>query len=444
MSTNKETRDLRRFFAWLKFVLKAERIGRFMAYAAQRFARDGGARQAAGLSYASLLAIVPLLAVGLSFLAGFPAFEHWRFELQRFVFDSMLPDVGLEVSDYLATFIENAKRMTAPGMVGLAVTAVLLMSNINGAMNQIWRVSEPRPIVSRLMVYWTILTLGPLFIGASLSISSYAFAAVQWFDSAALGGSLGLTRLASVALSALGFALIYVVVPNRLVHPGHALAGGLVAALLFELLKYGFGLYLKYFPSYQAVYGAVSAIPIFLIWMYLSWCVILFGAQVAAALPEWRASQARGSRTADPGTRMALALSILARLREASRNGTHMKERHLGRQLPATPAELDATLRAMRAANLIERGRGSRWVLCRDLDEVTMGDLADALDLGLAPGHGWHPSAEVAVAALHDSLKEVRARPISQVLEEGDAEAGRQTIAETPEAKDTSAARRRA
>jgi membrane protein len=247
-----------------------------------------------------------------------------------------------------------------------------------------------------------------------------------------------------VALSALGFALIYVVVPNRLVHPGHALAGGLVAALLFELLKYGFGLYLKYFPSYQAVYGAVSAIPIFLIWMYLSWCVILFGAQVAAALPEWRASQARGSRTADPGTRMALALSILARLREASRNGTHMKERHLGRQLPATPAELDATLRAMRAANLIERGRGSRWVLCRDLDEVTMGDLADALDLGLAPGHGWHPSAEVAVAALHDSLKEVRARPISQVLEEGDAEAGRQTIAETPEAKDTSAARRRA
>ena len=422
MSTPPENRDLRRFFAWLKFVLKAGRIARFLGYAGQRFAADGGARHAAGLSYASLLALVPLLAVGLSFLAGFPAFESYRAELQRFVFQSMLPDVGGEVSQHLTAFIENAKKMTAPGMAGLAATAILLMSNINGAMNQIWRVVEPRPLVARFMVYWTILTLGPLFIGASLSLSSYAFAAVQWFDSAAMGGALGLTRFASTLLSALGFALIYMVVPNRIVHPGHAVTGGVVAALLFELLKAGFGFYLARFPSYQVVYGAVSAIPIFLIWMYLSWCVILFGAQVAAALPEWRASQARGSRIADPGARLALALSVLARLREASRGGTRMKERQLGRSLPATPAELDVTLRAMRKADLVERARGSRWVLCRDLDEVTLGELAEALHLGLAPGQGWHPAATTAVAALQDSLRVQQGRSIAEVLNSGDTE----------------------
>ncbi len=421
MNAKSESRDFRRLVAWFKFVLKAGRIGRFLAYAGQRFLADGGPRQAAGLSYASLLAIVPLLAVGLSFLAGFPAFEPWRVELQNFVFESLLSDVGGEASAQLARFIENAKRMTAPGMAGLAVTALLLMSNINGAMNEIWRVAEPRPVAARLVVYWTILTLGPLFIGASLSLSSYAFAAVQWFDSAALGGGLGLTRLAPTVFSVLGFAMIYLIVPNRAIHPGHALTGGLVAAILFEMLKSGFGLYLREFPSFQLVYGAVSALPIFLVWMYLSWVVILFGAQVAAALPEWRASQARGSRIADPGARLALALSVLARLRDASRKGDLIKERRLGRGLPATPAELEQTLRHMRKATLVERGRGSRWVLCRDLDEVTLGDLARALDLGLMPGRGWHPAAESAVAELAETLETSQARSLAEVLNAADA-----------------------
>ncbi len=436
MNAKSENRDLRRWFAWLKFVLKAGRIGRFLGYAGLRFAKDGGPRQAAGLSYASLLAIVPLLAVGLSVLAGFPAFESWRVELQLFVFENVLPDVGIAFSDHLITFIENAKKMTAAGMAGLAVTALLLMSNINGAVNEIWRVAEPRPLAARLVVYWTILTLGPLFIGASLSVSSYAFAAVQWFDAAALGGGLGLSRLASTGFSILGFALIYLVVPNRAVHPGHALTGGLVAAVLFELLKGGFGLYLREFPSFQLVYGAVSALPIFLVWMYLSWVVILFGAQVAAALPEWRAAQARGRSVAGPGARMALALSLLARLRDASRNGVRVKERHLGRGLPATPAELDETLRALRDADFVERGRGSRWVLCRDLDDATLGDLNVALELGLRPGRGWHPAAESAVSALADAAEARQARSIAEALgpadgrtqQDGDAIAERRKL----------------
>jgi len=416
MNAKTENRDFRRWVAWLRFVFKAGRIWRFLGYAGLRFLKDGGPRQAAGLSYASLLAIVPLLAVGLSILAGFPAFESLRAELQNFVFENVLPDVGIALSEHLLTFIENAKKMTAAGMAGLALTALLLMSNINGAVNAIWRVAEPRPLAARLVVYWTILTLGPLFIGASLSVSSYAFAAVQWFDSAALGGVLGLSKLASTGFSILGFALIYLVVPNRAVHPGHALTGGLVAAILFELLKAGFGLYLREFPSFQLVYGAVSALPIFLVWMYLSWVVILFGAQVAAALPEWRASQARGGESSSPGARLALALSLLARLRDASRNGQRVKERQLGRGLPATPAELDETLLALRKANFVERGRGSRWVLCRELTEASLDDLVEALDLGLQPGQGWHPAAENAVAGLAGAAEGRQAGSIADAL----------------------------
>lgn len=419
MNAKSENRHFRRWLAGLKFVFKAGRIGRFLGYAAGRFLKDGGPRQAAGLSYASLLAIVPLLAVGFSILAGFPAFESLHLKLQIYIYETMLPDAGLEISEYLIVFIDNAKKMSAAGMAGLAVTALLLMSNINGAVNGIWRVVEPRPLAARMVVYWTILTLGPLFIGASLMVSSYAFAAAQWFDATAFGGFLALPKIVSTLFSVLGFALIYLVVPNRPVHPVHALTGGLVAAVLFELLKAGFGLYLRRFPSFQLVYGAVSALPIFLVWMYLSWAVILFGAQVAAALPEWRASQARGRSSADPGARMALALSILARLRDAGLAGKRVKEGQLGRGLPATPAELDQTLRALRKADFVERGRGSHWALCRDLSQASLGDLIAALDLSLAPGQGWHPAAESAAKDLAEASQAGQGRSIAEALAPG-------------------------
>lgn len=406
----------RRATAWPRFIFKAGHTGHFFAYAARRFVLDGGPRQAAGLSYASLLAIVPLLAVGLSFLAGFPAFAERREELQAFVLKGFLPDTGLEVGAYFTTFVENASKMTAPGLFGLALTALLLMSSINSVLNQTWRVAEPRPLAARLVVYWTLLTLGPLFIGASLSVSSFAFAAVQWFHSAALGGVIGLSKLISTLLSMLGFATIYLVVPNRSVHPAHAFMGGLIAAILFEVLKAFFGLYLRFFPSYQLVYGAVSTIPIFLIWMYLSWVVTLFGAQVAAALPEWRAARARGEVAAGPGARLALALSLLARLRDAARAGERLKERSLARGLPVTPAELDETLSALRQGGYAERVRGGRWVLCRDLAAVSLGDLTRALDLTFDPGEGWHPGATAVVAGLAGAAGETLERSVAAAL----------------------------
>ncbi|MFQ6018512.1 MAG: YihY family inner membrane protein [Kiloniellaceae bacterium] len=409
----------RRAAVWLRFVFRAGRIARFLGYTATRFLADGCPRQAAGLSYVSLLAIVPLIAVGLAVVAGFPAFAALREGMQRLVLESFLPDAGLEIGEYLTTFVENARALTGPGIAVLVLMAILLMSNVSGALNAVWRVSEPRPLVLRLLVYWALLTLGPLLIGSSLSISGYAFAAVEWLDIDGLGGGfLRLSRLLAIGLAALGFALMYFVVPNRAIQPGHALAGGLVAALLFEALKAAFGLCLRRFPSYQLVYGAVSTVPLFLIWMYLSWAVILFGAEFAAALPEWRAAQARGQATAGPGARLALALSLLARLSAASRRGGKQRERQLIRGLPATPAEIDVTLRRLRRAGVIARVLGGGWILSRDLTGMTLQELAEILDLSLAPGAGWQPAAATAVKELAEAGRAQMTRSVAAALED--------------------------
>ncbi|HSR73175.1 MAG TPA: YhjD/YihY/BrkB family envelope integrity protein, partial [Kiloniellales bacterium] len=258
-----------------------------------------------------------------------------------------------------------------------------------------------------------------ILIGASITISSYAFAAAEWFDLEGMSrGLVETSRLLSLTFGALGFSLLYFVVPNRAVGISHALAGGVVAALLFELLKSGFGLYLKHFPSYQLVYGALSTLPIFLVWMYLSWAVALFGAEVAAALPEWRATRARGSRAAGPGAHLALALSLLARLRAASVDGTRPRERRLARGLPATPAEVDTVLRRLRRARFVDRTLGGRWVLSRDLRHARLRELVAVLKLEPGPGAGWPPQAQNAVAGLAARLADSLDRPIEALLDE--------------------------
>ena len=392
---------LRRIQSWKRVASGARQVARFAAYTGQRFVQDQCPRQAAGLGYISLMSLVPLLAIGLGVLAAFPAFETIRADLQSQIFGNFLPSAGSAVTEQLTSFVDNASKATGPGVLAFALTAVLLLNNIDAALNVIWRVPEPRPIALRVLVYWALLTLGPLLLGSSLSLSSYAFAVVQYSGIESYTGSLvQFSRLISIALATFGFGVIYFIVPNRPVAIGNALLGGLVAAVLLEALKASFGLYLTHFPSYQAIYGALAAVPIFLLWMYLFWIVVLFGAVVAAALPEWRTAQARGRHAVGPGERLALALALLERLREASLVGGAVKERQLIRGLPATPAEIDASLRGLRRAGIVERSLGGRWLLARDLGTLTLANLTEAMTLELQPGDGWPAGAERAVNEL--------------------------------------------
>ena len=188
--------------------------------------------------------------------------------------------------------------------------------------------------------------------------------------------------------------------------------------MLLDLLKRGFGIYLAHFPSYEVVYVALAAVPVFLVWLYLAWIAALFGAEIAAAMPEWRAAQARGSVEAGPGARLALALSLLARLKAASRRGAKPKERSLAAGLPAMPGEIDETLRRLRRAGYTARVLGGRWVLARDLDAVTLGELAAVLHLGLAPGVDWEPAAQRAAEGLAGAAADNMARPLGELFKD--------------------------
>lgn len=364
----------------------------FLAYIWQRFEHDDGLRLAAGLSYASLLALVPLLAIVIGVVSAFPAFEGVQDAIMDLVLEDFLPETEAAIAARVEQFVNVASALTGPGVVALAVMAILLLANINGALNKIWRVSDPRPWTTRILVYWALLTLGPMLLAASLSLSSDAVMpdTKVWFE------GIPLTRIIGYVLLIASFTLIFMVVPNRRVEAPHAIVGATVTAILFELLNYFFGLYLAYFPTYQIIYGAFSAVPIFLLWLFLCWTVVLLGAEIAAAIPEWRAAVARGHTTYGAGARLALALTVLSRLRKASQDGRQLKRQEMVRALPATPEEVDNTLKPLREAGFLVRAQNGRWILGRDLSGCTLDELLALLDLSLAPGEGW-PSGVIGV-----------------------------------------------
>lgn len=262
---------------WCGFILKVER----------RFRGDDALVMAAALSYTSLLSLVPLLAVGLAILAAFPAFEEARIQIQLLLVQNLAPEVGQQVRQVIAGFIGNAGNLTAIGIVGLVVTALLLLVNIEDSMNRIFRVTKPRNPMSRLIIYWTMVTLGPLLLGASLSITAWLFGSPSDDTLPMMAAALGFlgTLFRFVMLVAL-FTLLYTTMPHRVVPFRKALAGGLLAGIAVAGLRFGLHLYVADLKAYQSIYGALAAIPILLFWMYVVWTAVLAGAELTASLME--------------------------------------------------------------------------------------------------------------------------------------------------------------
>ena len=404
-----------RFSATLDWLRRAKGLA---LYSLRRFLDDGGAGIAAALSYTSLLALVPLLAIMFAVMSAFDAFDGLQKTIQDELLASVLPEMASTISEHLSVFVDNARRMTGVGILGLAITAVLLLNTIYEAFNKIWRVTDTRPVALRVLVYWALLTMGPLLIGASLSVSGYAFAAVQWAGVEDYAQPLiNLTALIPFLLAAVCFTLLFILVPNRTVLLRDALVGALVAAIGFEVLKMGFGLYLENFPSYQAIYGALAVLPIFLLWMYLSWAVLLFGAEISAALPEWRATGGRHDKAQGPGAKLALALTLLFRLRTAAKGGQTLRKIELSRDLPVMSTTLEEVLSALKEAGYVVHSRAGGWVLSRDLASTTLHDLVAALGLSLDVGEGWSEQVTGPIALLSEAGTEVGKMTLAEALE---------------------------
>lgn len=258
----------------------------FGRYLLVRMGHDRVNVNAGYLAYITLLSIVPMLTVLLSILSSFSIFENVGDVVQDYVITHFVPAAGDAVRNALTEFVTNTGKMTAVGGMFLFVAALTLISNIDKNLNYIWRVRKKRRMVFSFSMYWMILTLGPILVGASIAVTSY-ITSLKLLDSEALTGAFNFfLRRLPLLLSFSAFAGLYLLVPNKKIHFLHAFAGAFVAAILFELSKKAFAAYITQFPSYQLIYGALAAIPILFVWVYLCWLIVLIGAEVTAALGE--------------------------------------------------------------------------------------------------------------------------------------------------------------
>ncbi|THB71721.1 MAG: virulence factor BrkB family protein [Gammaproteobacteria bacterium] len=369
--------------------LKIGNVKLFLRFLIGRFISNKSTQSATILSYTTLLSIVPLFAVCFSLIAAFPVVNDLRNDIQQFIFNNFIPASGEHMQQYFNEFIGKASKLTGPGILGLVITALLLMSTIDAAMNKIWGVKATRNRIYEFIVYWAVLTLGPLLIGLSLAVTSYMFSLPFL---AGEGGAISkptLLRMLPFISEALAFTFIYMVLPNRKVNFLHALSGAMVAAILFELAKKGFALFVTQFSTYQAIYGALASIPIFLIWVYLSWLVVLFGAEFAHALGSYKQSDI--SINLDTGMEFVLAVRIIGHLWQAQMQGEQRsRSDFLNTEKGLDELTLNKVMGKLEEAQIVAISDKGNWLLCRDVERLTLLDLYRSDSYSLPPIlDGW-------------------------------------------------------
>jgi membrane protein len=342
-------------------------------YIAARFVQDRCAQTASSLTFTTLLALVPMITIALTVFSAFPVFEDFSAQIKIYLLNNLMPEnAGVVITQYMQQFADSAARLTAVGIVILTVTAMMMLMTIDKAFNVIWKVTRPRPLVKRLVAYWAVLTLAPLLIGASLSLTS-------WLVGLSIGHAKYVSPLGVVMLKVLpvlfetmAFALLYRVVPNRHVPKSHALIGSIVAAVVFETMSRIFGYYISHFPAYTLVYGAFASVPIFLMWIYLSWMAILFGAVIAASLSHWRTPAVQQIA---PAERLLDALRVLQIMANGFRQGRVIAMPELSKNLHIGYDTLENILEGLLGADIVRKAVGGGWLLIRDIHNIRTTEL---------------------------------------------------------------------
>jgi len=365
-------------------------IFNFARFIVTRFNQDRCAQIAASLTFTTLLSIVPLITIALTMFSAFPVFEDFSIEIKTFLLNNLMPDkAGSVITRYMQQFAESAAKLTAVGIALLASTAMLMMLTIDKAFNTIWRVSRPRPLLKRLVIYWAVLTLAPLLIGASLSLTSWLVGLSMGYAKHIPILGVGSLKVLPVFFTTVAFAMLFRLVPNRHVPRTHALIGALVAAFVFESMNRVFGYYISHFPTYKLVYGAFASVPIFLMWIYLSWLTILCGAVITASLSHWRSHPS--SSQALPPVQLVDALRILQIMAKNFQAGRVSTFPELSKSLHLGYDTLETILGKLASADMVRKAEGQGWLLMRDVNHIRATELVRlfVLDIGSLPG-GQH------------------------------------------------------
>lgn len=391
----------------------------FLGFVAERFAATRCPQVAGSLAFTTLLALVPFITVAIGVFGNLPGMDKLGTSLKLFLLENLLPDrAGRIITTYALQFSQKAARLTIIGTAMLAVTALMLLATIERVFNQIWGVRHPRPLLMRITVSWFMLSLGPVLLGGSVVATGYLITtSMEWSEHLPWIGELAARLLPPLLLGAL-FTFLYYAVPNHPVRALHALAGGVAAAVVFFLMQRAFGLFIARFPTYTLIYGTFAALPIFLVWLYLSWVVVLLGAIVAASLPAFLERQQIAPSF--PGDRAWAAVEVLAGLAEAQRQGHPATFASLRRRASLAEHSAETLLENLCEAGLVSRTEDGCWVLTRAAADIRLVEVLERFALDPAawsaasegrPGHALAARLRHGLNAADMSLAELAPPP---------------------------------
>lgn len=355
---------------WLKPIVLLQ----FLRYVFASFMRHRGLENAKSLTFTSLFAVVPLLTITIVILSLFPSFQEFANQVEGLIFERLLPSSSSDLQSYLANFAEQAIKLTWVGAVMLMVTSYLMLVSIERSLNSIWGIGELRKGLSSFLLYWSVLSLGPLLLVIGFAVSSYITSLV-FFESItqvsdAVGASNFILSVFPMILTASAFTLLYVAVPNCGVQLRHGIVGGVIVALAFTISKQIFARFIAT-ASFEFIYGTFAAIPIFLLWIYVSWVIILLGANLVRSIPLFSGHQV--SNGVHP---CILLLALLHNFWEKHQAGESLKIRELiNDKWPFREIQLETFLEILRKRNIIRVCDQDEYLLARDLHTLSVWEI---------------------------------------------------------------------
>ncbi len=337
----------------------------------RHFIEDSCQTTASALTYQTLFAVVPALTVMYTVLSTFESFGGMGRMLEDFIFANVVPENVAVVQEYLRGFSEDAQNLSIPSAVFLAVTAFLMLFTIERTFNEIWRIKEPRRGLQRLMMYWAVLSFGPLLVGAGIGVTTYILSLPLISD---VAESPEFLRFLPVLLSASTFTLVFAVVPNTLVPLRHAVIGGVVVAAGFEGAKFMF-VFVMSRSDFELIYGAFAVVPLFLLWIYVSWTIVLMGAELVKSLGVFRFEGS--DRLEDPLFQVLIILDVFHQAHQKGEVVTENRIRDLGSRINLEMwTEYRQQLVGLNLIRSVEKGG---LVLLKDLSEITIWELYEKL-----------------------------------------------------------------